>query len=139
MIVLDSNVVSELMKGTPATQVVNWAAQESRPGFFTTTVTMAEVLSGIQLLPKGRRRAQLETEARSLFEQDFEDRVLSFDIDAAKVYPSIVAGRRKAGRPIAPFDAQIASIALSRGAMLATRNTADFELCGVDLVNPWAD
>jgi len=138
MIVLDTNVVSELMRPDAAPLVFEWAARQPRSALFTTTVTMAEIFYGLELLAKGRKRLDLTAAATTLFETSFSGRVLSFDTDAAALYATIAAARRKAGRPIAPFDAQIASIALSRGASLATRNTADFELCGIPLINPWS-
>ena len=138
MIVLDTNVVSELMKPDAAPPVFNWTAKQSSSSLFTTTVTMAEIFYGIELLAHGRKRLDLTTAARTLFEGIFRDRVLAFDIQAATLYPTMAAARRKSGRPIAPFDAQIAAIALSRGAALATRNTDDFDRCGLQLVNPWA-
>jgi predicted nucleic acid-binding protein len=137
MIVLDTNVVFELMKVVPAPKVFEWVARQPRQRLFTTAVTMAEVLFGLELLPAGRRRTDLTTAARAMFDESLSGRVLPFDSEAAVVFPTINATHRKAGRPISQFDAQIASIAFSRGAALATRNTADFEHCGVVLVNPW--
>jgi toxin FitB len=107
------------------------------PRFFTTTMTVAEVLYGVELLAKGKRRSALESAANVSFQEDFAGRVLPFDVSAALLYPRIAAERRKAGGPMTPLDAQIASICLSRGAHLATRNIPDFENCGVELINPW--
>jgi predicted nucleic acid-binding protein len=137
MIVLDTNVLSELMKPQPEPLVFQWVARQPRPALFTTAVTMGEILSGLELLPAGRRRAALTAAAGALFEESLAGRVLPFDSDAAERYATIAAARHRAGRPISPFDAQIASIVSSRGAALATRNTADFERCGIHLVNPW--
>lgn len=137
MIVLDTNIVSELMKPDGEPAVYQWAAKQPRTGLFTTTITMAEVFYGLELLSRGRKRLDLTAAATSLFEEIFKDRVLPFDTDAATVYPAVAASRRKIGRPISPFDAQIAAIARSRGAALATRNTADFEFCELTLINPW--
>lgn len=106
---------------------------------FTTTVTEAEILYGLRLLPDGRRRRELEAAILPIFSEDFSGRVLPFDRDAADFYATIATGRRKAGRPISQFDAQIAAIALSRGASLATRNIPDFEEIGLHLINPWRD
>lgn len=136
MIVLDTNVVSEAMQPSPGAGVLRWLS-EGRGQFFVTTITVAEILYGIELLPKGKRRQQLLAEAEAMFREDFEERILAFDEEAARAFPEIAAGRRRQDRPIAEFDAQIAAIARSHGAMVATRNTADFEDCGVRLVNPW--
>lgn len=92
---------------------------------------------GIELLPHGKRRTSLRTGAETMFVRVFAGHILSFDEEAARAFSSISAARRQQGRPIAEFDAQIASIARSRDATLATRNTGDFEGCGVRLVNPW--
>jgi predicted nucleic acid-binding protein len=137
MIILDTNVLSEVMRPKPSVRVLQWLAKESALSVFTTTIAMAEILYGIELLPKGRRRAALASAAEAMFEEDFAGRILPFDSDAARVFPKITAVRRASGRPIAQFDAQIAAIARSRGAAIATRNTGDFEECGVTLFNPW--
>ena len=98
---------------------------------------MAEILFGIELLPKGKRRDKMLAEAEATFVEDFAGRILPFDEDAARAFPEISVRRRAQGRPITDLDAQIAAIARSRDAILGTRNTADFEGCGVRLVNPW--
>ena len=137
MIILDTNVLSEVMRPAPAVRVLEWLAKESAHSVFTTTIAMAEILYGIELLPKGRRRAALEAAALAMFEEDFAGRILPFDGDAARVFPKMAAARRTSGRPITQFDAQIAAIARSRGAAIATRNSGDFEECGVTVLNPW--
>jgi predicted nucleic acid-binding protein len=96
------------------------------------------MLLGAQLLPAGKRRTQLERALDAMFSEDFGERVLSFDVAAAAAYAKVVVTRRRVGRPISQFDAQIAAIALSHRANLATRNTADFEDCGLTLSNPWS-
>lgn len=106
---------------------------------FTTTVTQGEVLHGIRLLADGKRRRGLWDAAEQIFAEDFAGQVLSFDSDAADAYADIAASRRLAGKPISEFDAMIAAMARSRGAVLATRNAKDFEGCGVDLVDPWVN
>ena len=137
MIILDTNVLSELLKPAPSPYVIAWVSKQ--PGFllFTTTVTQAEILYGVELLPKGKRKSKLEAMVAAIFDQDFGDRILPFDTEAARAFPKVAASRRAAGRPIAEFDAQIAAIAQSLGAGLATRNVPDFEGCGVPLFNPW--
>ncbi|MBT9444112.1 MAG: type II toxin-antitoxin system VapC family toxin [Hyphomonadaceae bacterium] len=137
MIVLDTNVLSEAMKARPDRRVLDWYAAQASAGIFTTTLTQAEVFYGLMLIPQGRRRDDLLSAARAAFDEDLAGRVLPFDIDAARIYPTIAFERRAAGRPISQIDAQIAAITRSRGARLATRNTRDFEACGIELVDPW--
>ena len=125
------------MKPTPEKRVVAWMAAQPSQSLYTTSITQAEILHGVMLLPSGRRRKAFEAAAESMFREEFAGRVLSFGIDAALPYALIAVDRRRAGRPIAHFDAQIAAIARSTGATIATRNVADFDGCGVDLINPW--
>ena len=137
MIILDTNVVSELMKAEPAASVREWVASQPASRLFVTAVTQAEILYGIGLLPKGRRRNGIAIAAKAMFDEDFNDRVLAFGSDAATLYADIAVAQRKKGRPISQFDAQIAAIARSTGAALATRNVGDFEGCEIELINPW--
>lgn len=137
MIVLDTNVLSELMKAAPADKVVGWTAGQPATSLYTTSITQAEILHGIILLPVGRRRNAIETAAAAMFREDFGGRILPFGSDAAYAYARIAADRRRAGRPISHFDAQIAAIARSAGAAIATRNVVDYEGCGVRVINPW--
>jgi len=137
VIILDTNVISELMRPEPAEPVVNWAASEPATSQYTTSITQAEILHGILLLPKGKRRENLLSAAQAMFAEDFGGRILGFGIDAALRYAEIASERSRAGRPISQFDAQIAAIARACGARVATRNVADFKGCGVELINPW--
>jgi toxin FitB len=137
VIILDTNVVSELMKEAPAAPVVRWVAFQAAASLYTTSITEAEILHGVLLLPAGRRRNRLQAAAEAMFGEDFGGRVLSFGSDAARAYAPIAADRRRGGRPISHFDAQIAAIGRSVRAAIATRNTSDFEGCGVKLINPW--
>ncbi|MGH9523889.1 MAG: type II toxin-antitoxin system VapC family toxin [Terriglobales bacterium] len=137
MIIVDTNVLSELMRVPPATAVMDWFAAQHATSLYTTAISEAEIYYGIELLPKGRRREQLRKAADSMFAEDFANRVLGFDSDAARAFSTIAALRRSAGRPISYADAQILAIARSHSAKVATRNTADFEGCGVDLLDPW--
>jgi predicted nucleic acid-binding protein len=137
MIVLDTNVISELLAATPDRAVTDWLAEKPPISVFTTTITEAEILFGLRLLPAGRRRRQLEAAILPIFREDLAGRILPFDSEAAEAYAEIAASRRQAGRPISQFDAQIAAIAASRGAVLATRNVGDFAETGVSLINPW--
>lgn len=139
MIILDTNVVSELMRASPQPEVTAWMDGHSISTLFTTAVTEAEVLSGIAFLPDGKRRRGLASAAEHLFGLLFKDRILPFDSSSARAYASIAAARRAAGRPISLADCQIAAIARSRGASVATRNTADFEGCGITIDNPWPE
>jgi toxin FitB len=138
MIVLDTNVLSEVLRPVPESSVMDWLVSQSRVSLFTTTVTRGEILYGIRLLPDGKRRRGLWDAAKAIFDEDFAGQVLSFDNDAADMYAEISASRRSAGKPISQFDAMIVAMTRSRGAGLATRNVKDFEDCGVELVNPWA-
>jgi predicted nucleic acid-binding protein len=108
-------------------------------GVFVTTITQAEILYGVELMPNGKRRANLQFAIETIFAEDFADRILPFDSDAARAFALIAASRRTLGRPIGQLDAQIAAIARSRSGTLATRDAHDFEHCGVPLVNPWAN
>ena len=138
MIVLDTNVLSELLKPVPAPSVRTWIAAHAASSLFTTTITQAEMLLGVALLDRGRRRLALEQAVAGLFDSDFADRLLSFDASAARAFALLSARRRLAGRPMSQFDAQIAAIVHSRGARLATRNVSDFEGCEIDLRDPWS-
>ena len=138
MIVLDTNVVSELMRDSPQQTVLAWFSTQPASNLFVTTVTEAEILAGIALLPYGRRRRGLSEAAARVFTTLLAGRILVFDSDAANIYAEIFAQRHAAGRPISQADCQIAAIARSREAAIATRNVTDFEGVGVELIDPWA-
>ena len=138
MIVLDTNVLSEAITPNPCVGVASFLALQPRSSLFTTAVTKAELLYGVELLPRGKRRFALHAAITRILTQLLSDRILPFDSDAAESYARIAASRRAMGRPISEADAQIASIVHSRGAALATRNAADFEHCGIKVLNPWA-
>ena len=138
VILLDTNVLSELLKARPAPVVLEWFARQGAETLHVSAVTQVEMLTGARLLPTGRRRAQLQAALAEMFSQEFAGRVLPFDAVAAPVYAEIIAERRAAGRPISQFDAQIAAIARSRRAQLATRNRPDFDGCGISVIDPWA-
>ena len=137
MIVLDTNVLSELMRSRPNESVLKWIGRHKATSLFITALTQAEILYGLEILPEGKRRKALKEAAKSMFDIDFARRILPFDVDAAQKFAIIAAKRRKIGRPIAQIDAQIAAIAYSHQATLATRNVADFEECAIKIVNPW--
>jgi predicted nucleic acid-binding protein len=136
VVVLDTNVISELMRPAPDLQVQNWVREVPPATVYTASVTLAEVRFGIARLPAGRRRTLLADAADDVFDK-FANRVLPFDGAAADQYGDIVVKREQAGAPISGFDAQIAAICRSRRATLATRNTDDFSRLGLDLIDPW--
>ena len=139
MTILDTNVLSELMRPKPSARVVAWVAKQPTIELFTTAITEAEIFYGIQLLSKGKRQESLLAAAEAMFAEDFAGRVFGFEGDAARVFAEIAARRRTLGRPISHADAQIAAIAQVRRAKLATRNVADFRDCDIDVVDPWTD
>lgn len=138
MIVLDTNVLSELMKTKPDRRVVAWLRSQPGASLYTTSVTQAEILYGLRLLPSGKRRKELESAANEMFDLEFQGRVLSFGSEAAGMFAELAAARRLAGQPISQFDAQIAAITRISAARLATRDVSDFTGCGLDILNPWA-
>jgi predicted nucleic acid-binding protein len=128
------------MASSPSDATLEWIAKtRTADELFITTITVAEILYGVELLPPGKRRDKLNSEAEATFREDFGGRFLEFDEMAARQFAQIASSRRKAGRPIAELDAQIAAIAHVHGAVLATRNTGDFKGCGIRLANPWVD
>jgi len=137
VIVLDTNVVSEMMRPAPSAAVETWVSAQPAAGVFISAITEAELRYGLALLPAGRRQRRLLAQAEAMLAEDFAGRILPFDSAAAGAYAPIAAARRLAGRPISQADAQIAAIAASRGATIATRNVADFEGCGIETVDPW--
>lgn len=138
MVVLDTNVVSELMRASPGRDVVEWLDGQPTRDLFVASVSEAEIRAGVAVLPEGARRRGLAVAAERAFGNLFAGRVLAFDSSAARAYAEIFATRIAIGRPLSLADGQIAAIARSRGMAVATRNVGDFEGAGVDLVNPWA-
>lgn len=139
MIVLDTNVISELARKRPDPAVLAWLDAQPAERLATTAVTAGELCYGVARLPAGRRRRELTTTLRAVLEEDLAGRVMPFDLAAAGEFGDLVRDRDTAGRPISVSDAQIAAICRSRNATLATRNTADFEGTGVDVVTPWGE
>lgn len=125
------------MRPQPDRRVVLWFTAQPATSLYTSAVTEAEILHGLLLLPAGRRRDAFEAAAEAMFKEDFSGRILAFDSDAARAYARITVLRHRAGRPISQFDAQIAAIAQTVGATIATRNVKDYAGCGVKLVDPW--
>ena len=136
MLVLDTNLISEFMRDRPDPKVLRWLDAQPSDSLFTTSIAEAEIRTGVAMLPEGRRRQALATAAERLFRL-FGDRVLPFDSAAARAYATIVARRRIAGRPVAQADSQIAAIARSREATVATRNVDHFEGTEIKVIDPW--
>ena len=137
MVVIDTNVVSELMRAEPSAEVLDWMDERPSRELFVTAVTEAEVRTGIALLPEGRRRRGLAEACERAFGSLFAGRVLPFDSDAARAYAEIAAVRRVLGRPVSFADGQIAAIARSRRMAVATRNVRDFQDMGIGVLDPW--
>lgn len=138
MIVLDTNVISELFRPVPAEQVESWLSAQDGASVYFTAVGEAELRHGVAILPAGKRRTALIKAIESILDDDFHGRILPFDRAAAAAYAAIAAKRRAAGRPISQLDCQIAAIARARAAAVATRNTSDFEGCGIGVIDPWS-
>jgi toxin FitB len=138
VIVLDTNVLSELLRPEPATGVVAWVDAQESAELAITVITAAELRAGVAFLPRGRRRTAIGRSVELLLVETFAGSVLPFDEGAAIEYADVVARRRRAGAPITALDAEIAAICRLYGASLATRNTSDFEGTGVRLLDPWA-
>ena len=136
---LDTNVLSELMRSKPAAEVLDWFDQQQNARYFVSTITRAEILLGIALLPAGKRRDSLALAADQMFNKDFAGRTLAFDDNCATEYALLVAERARRGHPISTEDGQIAATALSNDLSLATRNAKDFKgIEGLTVINPWA-
>lgn len=137
MIILDTNVLSELLRPAPDPRVEQWLSAQDGLNVYLTSISEAELRYGLAIMGNGKRRAALVDAVDRILREDLAGRILPFDSSAAQSYATIAAARRAAGRPIAQADCQIASIAHTRGATVATRNTPDFEGCEIDLINPW--
>jgi predicted nucleic acid-binding protein len=137
MIVLDTNVISELMRPRGESRVAAWADEQQAGGIYLTAITTAEFRYGIARLPDGRRKTDLADRIQRTLEEDFTGRILPFDDSAAAHYADIVSHRERQGLVISMADAQIAAVCRQHGAALATRNTKDFTRTGIDLIDPW--
>ena len=138
MVLLDTIVVSELMREVPNAEVLVWMDDLPTRELFVAAITEAEIRTGIAFLPEGARRRGLADAAERLLGGLFAGRVLPFDSGAARAYADIAAANRAAGRPISQSDCQIAAIARSRGMAVATRNVRDFSETGINVIDPWA-
>jgi predicted nucleic acid-binding protein len=139
VIILDTNVLSELSRQKPSEQVLTWLDARSAGETATTAITVAELRYGVARLPDGHRKALLAEAVRGILDDDFAGRIAPFDAAAAAHYAVIAAGRERAGRPISVADAQIAAICRNLRAVLATRNIRDFEGTGIELLDPWTE
>lgn len=137
MIVLDTNVVSEVVKPSPSPNVIGWLNGQETSDLYVTTITLGEISYGVEVLPDGKRRTSLSRALHQFVDRAFADRVLVFDRESAHEYGQVMAGRRKLGRPLSAPDGQIAAVARRHQFLLATRNLDDFEECGLGLVNPF--
>ncbi|MEM9961811.1 MAG: type II toxin-antitoxin system VapC family toxin [Pseudomonadota bacterium] len=138
MIVLDTNVVSELLRPAPEPRVEAWLARQHGAEVYLTAITEAELRTGVAIMADGKRRDDLARAIDAMLREDFRAHILPFDSAAASAYATLAASRRAAGRPISQFDCQIAAISRVNGATVATRNAKDFEECGIEVVDPWA-
>ncbi len=136
MIILDTNLVSEPLKPKPAEPVLTWLDRQAPETLYLTTITLAELQAGIELIPTGKRRKSLQDATAELAAQ-FEGRILPFDRDSAHTFGRVFAGAQAAGNPIHFGDCAIAAIAIQCGFVLATRNVRDYKGTGVELINPW--
>lgn len=137
MILLDTNVISELIRPKPEPRVEAWLARQPSADVFISSITEAELRHGVAQLPRGKRRDALARAVEDMLLHEFRGRILPFDSPAAIAFARIAVARQRAGMPISAFDAQIAAIALVHRAALATRNMTDFRHCGLDLIDPW--
>jgi toxin FitB len=137
--ILDTNVLSALMRASPDASVLAWLDGQPAESVWVTTITVFETRFGLELLPRGKRRRALEDAFERVLAEDLENRVLDFDSAAAMSAASIAAARQQAGRPVEMRDIQIAGIALARHATVATRNVEHFSGFTVPVVNPWTD
>ena len=138
MIIIDTNVISELLRPTPEPVVEAWLGEQDSRSIYLTSISEAELRYGAAILPGGKRRDGLSVAIDRIMRDDMSGRILPFDSAAARIYADIAATRRSAGKPISQADCLIAAIARAHNAPVATRNTPDFEGCGIGLINPWA-
>ncbi|MCY4426198.1 MAG: type II toxin-antitoxin system VapC family toxin [Halieaceae bacterium] len=137
MIILDTNVLSEFMTSPPSSAVADWLNAQDSMSLYITSISIAEIYYGLQVMPEGKRQRLLEDRFEQFIATAFASRLLNFDESAARIYGEIKAYRKKIGRPLSDFDGQIAAIARTYGFSLATRNLTDFEHCLIELINPF--
>lgn len=137
MIILHTDIVAEMMRTSPAQEVVSWLNDQDAATLFLTTVTLGEIGYGLEMLPRGERRLQLEQGFERVIAEAFAGRILAFDEEAARHYGAVMGRRQEIGRPLSVLAGQIAAIARAKGSAVATRNVGDFDECGVEIVNPF--
>jgi predicted nucleic acid-binding protein len=137
MILLDTNIVSAVMAPSPPPEVLNWLGAQQTTDLYLSTISIAEIGYGLALLPESKRRRDLQERFERFVGQAFQQRILAFDEEAARLYGEIMGHRKQVGRPLSSLDGQIASIARAHTQSIATRNVRDFEQCGVALINPF--
>jgi predicted nucleic acid-binding protein len=137
MIILDTNIISEMMKPTPSPSVISWLDAQEVAYLYVTAITIAEISYGLNALPEGQRRASLQQAFNESILSAFENRLLPFEESAAYTYGALMAERKLKGKPLSIPDGQIAAISKIQKATLATRNTNDFIECGIVLINPF--
>ncbi len=139
MLVVDTNVLSELMRPSPNAAIASWIAERATSSLHLTAISEAELRFGLAIMPPGRRQDGLAEGLERMLRTGFANRVLPFDSAAASAYAEIAAARRALGRPMSEADCQIAAIVRSRGMAVVTRNVRDFADAGIDVINPWTD
>ena len=137
MIVLDTNIVSEVMRPTPSPQVISWLNLQQSSQLFFSSISIAEIAYGLYILPNGKRKQQLQLRFEQFVANAFSYRILDFTEQTARTYSGIMGESKQTGRPMSVPDGQIAAIALTNGFSLATQNIKDFEHCGLELINPF--
>lgn len=137
MILLDTNVISEVMRQAPSENVLSWLNQHSNAGLLVSSISIAEICYGLRILPTGQRQQALQARFEQFIAQGFVGRIIAFDEPAARVYAEIMGLCKEKGRPMSLPDGQIAAIVKMHHLVLATRNLSDFESCGIPLINPF--
>lgn len=137
MIILDTNIISELMRPQPNDLVVQWLDQKETSHLYLTTITLAEIRYGLAIMQNGKRKQHLSNQFEAYVDQTFEGRILDFTSKSATQYSIIMSHRKQSGLPMSMADGQIAAIAIEHHFSIATRNTKDFEQCGLELINPF--
>ncbi len=137
MIILDTNIISEMMKPSPKKSVLDWLNDQESASLYLTTISVGEIGYGIRALPAGRRRQLLSESFEALLVAAFENRILGFDETAARQYGETMSNHKEMGRPLSCLDGQIIAIARTNACAIATRNVRDFECCGLTIINPF--
>jgi toxin FitB len=137
--ILDTNVISELMKPDASSQVMTWFLRHTQDQFATTAICQAEILAGLAMLPEGKRKRTMLATAQSIWDVELKNEIYAFDTHCTEVFAAILRRRTRLGKPIQFADAAIAAICASRKAIIVTRDTSGFEACGIQVVNPWSD